>query len=138
MADVLQIGNIGPSDARVPTAKNFEAAADPFEDFWTLYPRREGKKNARKAWEPIPERLHVLILVAAFDWRRIWARQGRESHTTPMPATWLNGERWDDELPADYKPPKTAAHADAVVPEAIKRGEIPEHVKAMLAKLRAK
>ena len=67
-----------------------------FVRFWAAYPRRTGKGQARKAWAKAvragadPEQ----IIEAA---GRFTALRGNEDpQFTPHPATWLNGERWDD------------------------------------------
>lgn len=69
-----------------------------FEKFWTIYPRRVAKQDARKAWK----KLHVdselfELMLRALQWQtRTWS----EVQYVPYPATWLNGRRWEDENPA--------------------------------------
>lgn len=106
-----------------------------FQDFWELYPRREARKDAVKAWDRIGPADRVAALVALLDWRRVW--QARADYRyTPLPATWLNGERWTDELPAEHRQVATSAsHVIANLPEH-DRGEMPAKVREMLAKLR--
>ena len=104
-----------------------------FEDFWLLYPRREAKKKAIEAWRKIPPSLHVEILTSLAAWRPCLLARGVEY--IPLPATWLNGERWTDELPATIT---SAAHAPAVIPEKGERTEMPGHVREMIARLRRK
>ena len=74
-----------------------------FTDFWGMYPRRVAKKDARKAWLKIPPTQHSKILTALFEWRRIWMDRG-EIEYIPYPASWLNGERWEDEYPPHHRP----------------------------------
>ncbi len=74
-----------------------------FTDFWGMYPRRVAKKDARKAWLKIPPTQHSKILIALFEWRRIWQDRG-EIEYIPYPASWLNGERWEDEYPPHHRP----------------------------------
>lgn len=103
-----------------------------FEDFWVLYPRHEAKKAARKAWEKIDASVHVEILTALAVWRRVLL--DRELNFRPLPASWLNGERWEDELPNEYKPRAEARPAERIQE---KRSPMPDHVRALIAKLRA-
>lgn len=111
-------------------------ATDPFDDFWLLYPRRVAKKDARKAWSRIPPSQHVAILTAVVAWRRVWA--DKDAQYIPHPATWLNGERWEDELPATNVP-LHASHVAATRQELPQeRGVIPANVQAVLNKLRGK
>ena len=76
---------------------------DPEPDLWTmfytLYPRHEARKDAMKAWARMSEADRLAAVTAIADWRQVWRAQGREIHHVPLPATWLNGERWTDELP---------------------------------------
>jgi DNA-binding transcriptional ArsR family regulator len=73
-----------------------------FDEFWTAYPKKVDKGHGRKAYTAAIKRgITAATLLAA-------ARAHAEHHHTlrtprqyiPNPATWLNGERYDDELPA--------------------------------------
>lgn len=81
---------------------------DGFEVFWKMYPRKEGKKAARKAWDKIkPDPLMEMQIRNAVRVQKAsdqWIRDGGQF--IPHPATWLNGERWKDEtiLPARASP----------------------------------
>lgn len=111
-----------------------EMARPEFDDFWMLYPRRVAKKDALRAWVRLTTGQQISALVALVDWRRVW--QGKDSQYLPHPATWINGERWEDELPTEYTA-MTAAHKPVVIPAA-EKGEIPQHVRDLLAKMRKK
>lgn len=68
-----------------------------FDDFWTIYPRKEGKGAARKAWAKAVKLIAVddlLPIVRSFSVRV----HGTEPRFIPFPATWLNQERWSDEV----------------------------------------
>lgn len=83
-----------------PQATSVVLAAVPeptFDDFWSVYPRREGKIAARKAWDKAVKngvRPSVIIDGAA----RYRDLAGREGNFTAHPTTWLNRGSWDDEL----------------------------------------
>lgn len=70
-----------------------------FEEFWQHYPRKIGKKSARRAWDKakVSRELHGRILTAIERDKRSeqWQRDGGQY--IPYPATWLNQGRWDDE-----------------------------------------
>ena len=108
-----------------------------FDDFWLLYPRRVAKKDARRAWDKIAAHQHPLILTALFEWRRIWDVRG-EPEYTPHPATWLNGERWEDDFPPDHRPytPQQARIDTARAEEQGDRKTMPAHVLEAIRKLR--
>lgn len=112
---------------------NDVAETPEFDDFWLMYPRRVAKKDAMKAWArmTIPDRVDALT--ALVDWRRVW--RTKETDFIPYPATWLNGERWQDELPT-VAASSHASHVSAAIPESRERTAMPDKVKALLAKLR--
>jgi hypothetical protein len=71
-----------------------------FDEFWKLYPRKESKQQAKKAWMKLKPDQNLFILIAnALEYRRQtkeWISEG--GRYIPHPATWLNGRRWEDEL----------------------------------------
>lgn len=69
-----------------------------FARFWAVYPWHTAKLAARKAWaqvQPSPELVDRIVTALAWQ-SALWARQG---YGTPYPATYLRGERWNDEPP---------------------------------------
>ncbi len=69
-----------------------------FNIFYTLYPRREGRKGAIKAWDklkPSLELCKVMEVAIRNAQESVW--KGKERNYIPYPATWLNGRRWEDE-----------------------------------------
>lgn len=70
-----------------------------FDDFWALYPRRVAKKAARKAWEKLSADQQRQAFEALPDHARMFSNRAMEH--VPHAATWLNGERWEDEIHAD-------------------------------------
>lgn len=80
--------------------------AEAFEVFWKLYPNKKSKKDARKAWEKLKPSadLRQTLMNALGNHRisRDWTKD--DGQYVPMASTWLNGERWTDELaPAGSK-----------------------------------
>lgn len=67
-----------------------------FEDFWTIYPRREGKGAARKAWAKAVKIIPAAELLPIVRYYAVRIH-GTERRFIPHPATWLNQERWSDE-----------------------------------------
>ena len=70
-----------------------------FEVFWAAYPKKEGKGACRRWWKnhkPDDVLLdHMLAKIEQAKLTQKWMEQGGKF--IPMPATWLNEERWDDE-----------------------------------------
>lgn len=69
-----------------------------FEQFWSVWPKRVGKGSARAAWVKAVKRVEPDVLIAAAKAYAEWSGLP-EMQFIPMPATWLNGERWLDDLP---------------------------------------
>jgi hypothetical protein len=69
-----------------------------FERFWEAYPRKVAKKEARRAFARAARTHGAQTLVKQAErWARIWRAAEVAKRFIPHPATWLNGERWDDE-----------------------------------------
>lgn len=71
-----------------------------FDLFWEAYPRKEGKGAARKSFEKaIKKGVTVDMLIDAVNRQRCGAQWTKDNgQYIPHPATWLNQERWEDEL----------------------------------------
>lgn len=109
-----------------------------FEDFWLMYPKRVARRDAEKAWARVSPEERVAALVALVKWRRVWLARG-EIQYVPHAATWLNGARWDDELPEQAQMgPQHASHVAATMPEQAERGAMPQEVRDLLTKLKAR
>ena len=66
-----------------------------FDTFWTAYPRKVAKAEARKAWSRM--RPPVDKILEALKWQKgqeQWQHDGGQF--IPYPASYLRGERWED------------------------------------------
>jgi len=74
-----------------------------FERFWTAYPRKEGKQPAWRVWLRLKptEELTARMIHAVDRWKQTDQWRKEAGKYIPHPATWLNGERWEDELPTE-------------------------------------
>lgn len=80
------------------------AAADAsFAEFWDLYPKKEDRKVALTRWRNMAAKDRDAALAALPAHVRTW--QGTERRFVPKATTWLNGERWLNEI-ADAPRPK--------------------------------
>lgn len=66
-----------------------------FEEFWKLYPRRQGRGGALKAFAKVLETVKVADVIAGAE-RFASDPNLPQKQFIPMPATWLNQERWLD------------------------------------------
>ncbi len=71
-------------------------APDPFEVWWTIYPRKVDKTEARKAFWKAAAKVTFDALCSATS-RFSEEVKHRDRDKIPHPTTWLNRERWNDE-----------------------------------------
>jgi hypothetical protein len=78
-------------------AKN---CANGFNDFWKEYPKKRDKQKSLKAWKRInPDNELQEVIIAALQKQKKSSDWLKESgQYIPYPSTWLNNERWNDEL----------------------------------------
>lgn len=76
-----------------------------FEVFWSGYPNGKGKYDASIAWDKLSPgtTLQDKILKAVMSWSQTKEWMNSNGQFVPMAATWLNGRRWEDELPGGKK-----------------------------------
>jgi len=70
-----------------------------FDAFWKVYPRKVKKKESLKVWEKLkPDEQLTQIIIAAVEKQKTSEWKDRDKKHIPHPSTWLNGERWNDEI----------------------------------------
>jgi len=77
-----------------------------FEVFWKAYPRKTGKDAARKAFakrNPSQELLDKM-LAAIEQQKKSEQWQKNRGQFIPLPTTWLNQGRWEDEVGVEVQP----------------------------------
>jgi len=86
-----------------------------FNKFWMVYPRKVNKGLAMKAWEKAASKAAPALIIAAVEsWKN--SKDFPEPDFIPHPSSWLNGERWSDEL-SDKKQVVTDAEREAFMAE---------------------
>lgn len=78
-----------------------------FEDFWKLYPKKKDKKKARAVWERDKLDRFADEILANLSARTDW----NDPKFIPHPTTYLNGERWTDEVDSEGLQMTTADYA---------------------------
>lgn len=94
-------GNASPSVSVVPSDNSFD-------QFWTAYPRKCGKGAAQKAWNKVKGKPDIAVILKAVEEQMKsdqWRKDGGQY--IPMPATWLNQERWNDDPTSWYSAQKS-------------------------------
>jgi len=75
---------------------------DGFAEFWAQYPKKEAKAVAAASWlekrlhEDLPLRERAMAALAVQRTRPRWTKD--DGTYVPNPGTWLNQERWTDEV----------------------------------------
>lgn len=86
------------NNTRLSTKVNTTSNIDHFEQFWSVYPRKVGKANARKAWAAKVTSDQIIKDIAFNVEQRILQGEWSDVKFIPHPATYLNGARWEDDL----------------------------------------
>lgn len=71
-----------------------------FEKFWSAYPRKSAKAEAKKAFSKITADQLKNTILPDIEKRRN-SSQWQDQKYIPYPATYLRGERWNDEIRND-------------------------------------
>lgn len=91
------------------TSINHQKTPAQFAQFWEAYPKRKDKQKALKAFQKLNPNLELFQqILAALDWQKQqpeWLKSNGQF--VPLPASWLNGRRWEDERPATSALPTT-------------------------------
>ena len=113
-------GNRGTGEQGIKNSSRAASSPRPsgdspeFIEFWATYPRRSDKGHARTAWAKAVRKADPETITAGAA--RFRDDPNREEKYTPLAATWLNGERWEDgPLPA--RPAVGNARDDALEAE---------------------
>lgn len=71
------------------------AGDDGFDAFWAGYPRKEAKRKAEQAWRGALKRADRDTIMAGLERFRF----PEDRQFIPLPASWLNADRWADQPP---------------------------------------
>jgi len=81
-----------------------------FDIFWKAYPKKQAKFTATKSWKKLNPNKSLVseIMKGLSNWKASeqWTKDGGKF--IPMPSTWLNQHRWEDE----FDEPKTISHSN--------------------------
>jgi hypothetical protein len=71
-----------------------------FDLFWKAYPNKKAKREAEKAWKKLaPDAALLASILAAIEVGKstpTWQKDAGQY--IPLPPTWINGRRWEDEV----------------------------------------
>jgi len=89
-------------DIRNIPPKSPRGYSEEFEKFWKEYPRHDAKQDAFRAFNKAIKDItpdNLLKSVEAFKETEAWQRD--DGKYIPYAASWLNGRRWEDDLPEE-------------------------------------
>ena len=69
-----------------------------FEKFWTEYPKKIAKKEAKKAFIKVCPIDETQLMIGLSKWKKSEQWTKDKGRFIPHPTTWLNQERWNDEV----------------------------------------
>lgn len=97
--------NRGTPNKSVKSVKSVESEKSDmyicsFQRFWDNYPKKVGKVKAEQLYKrkATSEKKEQAILKGLQRYLTKWRSEKTQKQYIPNPTTWLNGERWDDEL----------------------------------------
>ena len=80
-----------------------------FEVFWLAYPRKQGKQMAKKAWSKLNPAQREKAQAEILNHIKYWSLHETAQCFIPHCSTWLNQERFEDELVIEQKENKRFA-----------------------------
>lgn len=81
----------------ITTTSSPLSAPTEFDHFWRSYPRKVNKGNAKKAFEKAMKQTDLQTIMSGLETLRIQVA-GKGQEYIPHASSWLNGERWTDEV----------------------------------------
>ncbi len=93
------------------TPQGVDAIYPRFDTFWSAYPKKTGKADARKKFEKlVTDESTLSAILKSLEYLKTTEQWQKDSGKyIPYPATWLNQKRWEDETaqpPAELRKSK--------------------------------
>jgi len=105
----------GDSNSNSNSNSNFkDSSPKPFGEFWKVYPKKQGKQDAIKAWIKLDPDIELQAkIISAIKRQASTPDAGRGNWKYFKHAQgWLNGKRWEDELEAQLDTLESAEDRD--------------------------
>lgn len=91
--------------ANTNTTSRANSAHPTFDMFWAAYPKKRDKGHAKLAFKKHSRHTDPAIIIAgAHKYAEFVKQAGTDPQFIPYATTWLNGERWEDDLEPELKP----------------------------------
>lgn len=92
-AETLPLKHVAGSREHVAGPLGADESAPSFDDFYDAYPRREARRKAEQAWRAALKRADAQTIMDGLARFRF----NDDRRFIPLPASWLNGDRWADQ-----------------------------------------
>jgi hypothetical protein len=88
-------------EKKEPSVQN--ESLEHFISFWKAYPKRQAKQAAIQTWSKLnPSNGTFELILSSIEKQKAYKEHLKKTNQFcpewPMPATWLNGRRWEDEI----------------------------------------
>lgn len=117
----LLVPQVGTNkDSKTNTRPKDLETSNQFLEFWTAYPKKVSKPTAEKAFQKAIKKADLSKILESVKIQKDsdnWKKDGGQF--IPNPATWLNGERWNDTI--EIEKPKTRMEQLEEIDEQVKR-----------------
>lgn len=97
---------------KVARKPKVNAASTDFERFWAVYPKKVGKAKALSAWMNRKTSAKVFMITDDIENRLESDQAWQDVQYIPHPATYLNGERWLDDITPIVQKKETVPRRD--------------------------
>jgi len=87
-----------------------------FLKFWEAYPKKKAKSQAQKAFAKAIRKTDLETMLQALETQKQSPEWPKDVQYVPFASTWLNGERWTDEI-APAEPAYTYIRQPDILPE---------------------
>lgn len=107
-------GRRGEGNTPAPATPSRETEPDRFAEFWGHYPKKKDRGHAHKAWKAATKDTDPQEIINGLL-SQLPALTSGDPKFIPYGATWLNGQRWDDEITTPA--PASSAKSLALLPK---------------------
>lgn len=87
-----------PASLSLTVTKTNTIRGEAFEKFWAMYPKKMGRKPAEASWRKVKPEDYDKVMRALTRHRKSEQWTKNNGQFIPNATTWLNQERWDDEV----------------------------------------
>lgn len=88
----------GGKDKKQKNKKTEKSENFPFTIFWNLYPKKMARKKAETAWKNLSQADRSNAIIGIKKYLNYWQKTEKTLQFIPMPASWIHGRRWEDNL----------------------------------------